>query len=114
MKTGKEAADILREVKGKMSEEENKPDKEKVEIITGKEGEPQIITSKKDRQGIKSALLSILIFSIILVAVIYFILERKPAIGPALMVFGIIPLILVKLAGRKNKDIGSRCYFWTY
>jgi hypothetical protein len=105
-KTGKEAEEMTKQSNEKVSEE----DKGKVGL-TAEEAKSQPLPKVKDKQGIKSALLQIIILSIVLVAVVYFIINRKPAIGPSLMAFGIIPLILVKLAGRRIGSVGADITF---
>jgi len=106
IKTGKEAEKISKQSSEKVSEEskeEKSPEEE--------EEKSQPVPKIKDKQGVKSALIQIIILSIVLVAAVYFMLDRKPAIGPVLMAFGIIPLILVKLAGRRIGSVGADITF---
>jgi len=110
-KTLKEVDEMLEQPEEKASEEEKSKEADKEKEDLAEEEKSQPAPKKRDKQGIKAALLQIIIFSIVLVAAVYFLLDRKPAIGPVLMAFGIIPLILVKLAGRRIGSVGADITF---
>jgi len=84
-----------------MDEETNTETEEtkEVEVITDDEDR------KKGRGGeMLSALIKLIVLSAAVIGVIYFILDRNYAIGPVLIIAGIIPLIVLKFS---KKEIGD-------
>jgi len=85
-----------------MDEETNTETEEtkEVEVITDEdEG------GKKGRGGeMLSALIELVVFSTIVIGVIYFILDRNYAIGPVLIIAGVIPLIVLKFSKKGIVD----------
>lgn len=73
----------------------------KIEII--KEAEE----GKNKKEGFKAALLRVAILSVVIISVIYFVIERKEAIGPVLIILGFLPWLPLSLAGRGIKSVGA-------
>ena len=64
-----------------------------------------------DKEGLISALVSLVIISVVLVAVISFVIYDKKIVGPVMVLFGFMPWIPLKISEREIKSTGADIVF---
>lgn len=84
--------------KEEAKEEEEEKEKPKVKIVK----EAETATSRKE--GLRATLLRLVILSAVIISVISFVIKRKEAIGPVLVILGFLPWLVLYLAHREIKS----------
>ena len=64
-----------------------------------------------NKEGLSKAMVSAFVLSVVIVAVISFVIYKKLLIGPVLIVLGFLPWIPLKIAGRSIKSTGADILF---
>ncbi len=64
-----------------------------------------------NKEGLSKAVVSVFVLSVVVIAVISFVIYKKLLIGPVLIALGLLPWIPLKISGRSIKSTGADIIF---
>ena len=64
-----------------------------------------------NKEGLSKAVTSVFVLSVVVIAVVSFVIYKKFVIGPILIALGLLPWIPLKIAGRSIKSTGADIIF---
>lgn len=63
------------------------------------------------KQGLVSALISVVVLSIVIISTVWFFLDKTRLIGPVLIILGLVAWIPIKISGRAISSAGADIIF---